>query len=167
MLVVWLAVLPVAKLFLVNYISGAEGAKISYQDTYPSSVGKFISAYSYNSTHYRIMEVSYWSGIEKSDYIEKINVTSAVPDASAYVERAGKLYSTAVPQEIDYPVYSVSEENGSVTVTLGDARDHYVKYWAYFKTVYRFVFDKESGKYVAYAREQEGREKRLEDNWFG
>ena len=103
----------------------------------------------------------------KSDYTEKINVTGAVPDASAYVERAGKLYSTAVPQEIDYPVYSVSEENGSVTVTLSDARDQYVKYWAYFKTVYRFVFDRESGKYVAYASEQEGREEKLEENWFG
>ncbi|AKB51182.1 hypothetical protein MSBRW_1929 [Methanosarcina barkeri str. Wiesmoor] len=88
----------------MNYISGAEGAKISYQDTYPSSVEKFISAYSYNSTHYRIMEVSYWSGVEKSDYIEKINLTGAIPDTFAYVERAGKLYSTAVPQKIDYPV---------------------------------------------------------------
>ncbi|HEY3361060.1 MAG TPA: metal-dependent hydrolase [Methanosarcina sp.] len=166
-IVVWLTILPVAKLFLVNYISGTEGAKISYQDTYPSSFGKFLAAYPYNSTHYKIMEVSYWSGIEKSDYIEKINVTGAVPEASAYVERAGKLYSTAVPQEIDYPVYSVSEENGSVTVTLSDARDQYVKYWAYFKTVYRFFFDTESGKYVAYASEQGRGEKRLEDNWFG
>ena len=166
-LVVWLTVLPVAKLFLVNYISGAEGAKISYQDTYPSSFGKFLAAYPYNSTYYKIMEVSYWSGIEKSGYIEKINVTGDVPDASVYVERAGKLYSTAVPQDIDYPAYSVSEENGQVTVTLNDARDPYVKYWAYFKTVYRFVFDKESGEYVAYASMQRGREERLEENWFG
>ncbi len=165
-LVVWLAVLPVAKLFLVNYISGAEGAKISYQDTYPSSPGKFLSAYPYNSTHYKIMEVSYWSGIERSDYIKKVNVTGTVPDASAYVERAGKLYSTAVPQEIDYPVYNISEENGSVTVTLSDARDQYVKYWAYFKTVYRFVFDRKSGEYVAYASRQREREERLDENWF-
>jgi len=82
------------------------------------------------------MEVSYWSGIERSEYIKKINVTGNVPDAFAYVERAGKLYSTAVPQEIDYPVYNVSEKNGSVTVGLSDARDSYVKYWAYFKTIY-------------------------------
>jgi len=168
-LVVWLvAVLPVAKLLLVNYISGAEDAKISYQDTYPSSFGKFITAYPYNSTHYKIMEVSYWSGVERSDYIEKVNVTGTVPGAFAYIERAGKLYSTAVPQEIDYPVYSVSEENGSVTVTLSDARNTYVKFWAYFKTVYRFVFDRESGEYVAYASDrQEEREERLEENWFG
>ncbi len=166
-LVVWLAVLPVAKLFLVNYISGAEGAKISYQDTYPSSPGKFLAAYPYNSTHYKIMEVSYWSGIEKSDYIKKVNVTGNVPDASAYAERAGKLYSTAVPQDIDYPAYNVSEENGSVTVVLSDARDPYVEFWAYFKTVYRFVFDTESGEYVAYASMQGEKEKRLEENWFG
>jgi len=165
-LLVWLAVLPVVKLFFVNYISGAEGAKISYQDTYPSSVGKFISAYSYNSTHYRIMEVSYWSGIERSNYIEKVNVIGAVPDASVYIERTGKLYSTAVPQEIDYPVYSVSEENGSVTVTLSDARDQYVKYWAYFKAVYRFVFEKESEEYIAYASEPGERGERLDKNWF-
>lgn len=94
-LVAWLVILPVAKLVLVNYISGTEGAKISYQDTYPSYVGKFISAYSYNSTHYRIMEVSCWSGIEERLY-QKINVTGAVPDASAYVERAGKLYSLSL-----------------------------------------------------------------------
>jgi len=167
-LVIWLvAFLPAAKLFLVNYISGAEGAKISYQNTYPSSFGKFITAYPYNATHYKIMEVSYWSGIERSDYIEKINVTGNVSDAAAYAERAGKLYSTAVPQEIDYPVYSVSEGNGSVTVTLSDARNPYVKYWAYFKKVYRFVFDRESGEYVAYASDRQGeREERLEENWF-
>ncbi|HEX3036508.1 MAG TPA: metal-dependent hydrolase [Thermodesulfobacteriota bacterium] len=167
-LVIWLiAVLPVAKLFLVKNISGAEGAKINYQNTYPSSFGKFITAYPYNATHYKIMEVSYWSGIERSDYIEKINVAGTVPDAAAYAERAGKLYSTALPQEIDYPVYSVSEENGSITVKLSDARNPYVKYWAYFKTVYRFVFDRESGEYVAYARDRQGeREERLEENWF-
>jgi len=165
-LLVWLTVLPVAKLFLVNYISDAEGAKISYQDTYPSTLGKFLTAYPYNSTHYKIMEVSYWSGIERSDYIEKINVTGNVPDASTYSERAGKLYSTAIPQEIDYPVYTVSEENGSVTVLLSDARNPYVEYWAYFKMVYRFVFDKENGEYVTYASMEEQNEKKLEENWF-
>ncbi len=165
-LLIWLTVLPVAKLFLVKNISDSEGAKISYQDTYPSSPGKFLAAYPYNSTHYRIMEVSYWSGIEKSDVVEIISVTGHIPDASAYVERVEKLYSTAVPQEIDYPVYTVSEENGSVTVVLSDARDPYVEYWAYFKTVYRFVFDKESGDYVAYASMQEEKEEKLEENWF-
>jgi inner membrane protein len=165
-LLIWLAVLPVAKVFLVKDISDSEGAKISYQNTYPSSPGKFLAAYPYNSTHYKIMEISYFSGVEKSDYIEKINVTGNVPDASAYAERAAKLYSTAVPQDIDYPVYNVSEENGSIIVGLSDARDQYVKYWAYFKTVYRFVFDKESGKYVTYASIQGGDEEKLEENWF-
>jgi inner membrane protein len=166
-LVVWLTVLPVAKFFLVNHISEAEGAQISYQGTYPSSFGKFLAAYPYNDTHYKLMEVSYWSGIEKSDYIEKVNSTGGAPEASAYAERVGKLYSTAVPQEIDYPVYSVSEDNGSVTVVLSDARNSYVERWAYFRTVYRFVFDPETGEYEAYASEQEGRERKLKENYFG
>ncbi|AKB22384.1 hypothetical protein MSWH1_2113 [Methanosarcina sp. WH1] len=39
--------------------------------------------------------------------------------------------------------------------------------WAYFKTVYRFVFDTESGDYVAYASMHEEKEEKLGDNWFG
>jgi inner membrane protein len=166
-LLIWLTVLPVAKFSLVKNISSLEGAKISYEDTYPSSPGSFLAAYPYNSTHYKIMEISYGSGIKKSDYVEKINISTSIPDASSYAEKAGKLYSTALPQDIDYPVYTVSEENGSVTVLLSDARTPYVKYWAYFKTVYRFVFDTESGKYVAYASIQGEKEKKLGENWFG
>ncbi|WP_269851306.1 hypothetical protein [Methanosarcina horonobensis] len=165
-LLVWLTVLPVAKFFLVNQISEAEGTKISYQGTYPVSPVRFLAAYQYNDTHYKIMEISYLSGIKRSDFIEKVNSTGGVPDASAYAEGAGELYSTALPQEIDYPVYWVSEDNGSVTVLLSDARNSYVERWAYFRTVYRFVFDKESGEYEAYASEQEGREKRLDENYF-
>lgn len=165
-LLVWLTVLPIAKFFLVNNISEAEGTKISYQGTYPISSGRFLTAYPYDDANYKIMEISYLSGIERSDYIEKINVTGNTPNASAYAERAGELYSTALPQEIDYPVYSVSEDNGSVTVLLSDARNLYVERWAYFRTVYRFVFDKESGEYEAYASEQEERERRLEGNYF-
>ncbi|WP_410507204.1 metal-dependent hydrolase [Methanosarcina hadiensis] len=168
-LLVWITVLPVAKFFLVNQVSEAEETKISYQGTYPVSPGRFLTAYECNDTHFKIMEISYLSGIERSDFIEKVNSTGGVPNAAAYAERVGEeLYSTAVPQEIDYPVYSVSENggNGSVTVLLSDARNSYVESWAYFRTVYRFVFDKESGEYEAYASEQEGRERRLEGNYF-
>ena len=166
-LIIWLTFTPIAKFFLIDHISEAEGTSISYQDTYPSSFGKFLTAYPYNSTHYKILDLGYWSGIERSEYIKKINVSSNVSNASVYVERAGKLYSTAVPKEIDYPVYNVSEENSSVTVVLSDARDPYVKSWAYFKTAYRFVFDTKSGDYVAYASIQGRKEKRLGKNWFG
>lgn len=167
-LVVWVAFLPVAKFFLVNQVSEAEGTKISYQGTYPISPGRFLTAYEYNDTHFKIMEISYLSGIERSDFIEKVNSTGGVPYASAYAERTGELYSTALPQEIDYPVYSVSEneDNGTVTVLLSDARNSYVERWAYFRTVYRFVFEEKSGEYEAYASEQEGRERELEENYF-
>lgn len=166
-LIVWLAVTPIAKFLLLNNISETEGTSISYQDTYPSSFGEFLTAYQYNSTHYKILDISYWSGIEKSEYIKKVNITGNVSGASDYVERAGKLYSTAVPEEIDYPAYDVSEDNSSVTVILSDARDPYVKSWAYFKTAYRFVFDTRSENYVAYANMQRGKEKRLGKNYFG
>jgi inner membrane protein len=166
-LLVWLTVLPVAKIFLIEDISNAEGAKISYQNTYPFFPGKFLAAYPYNSTHYKIMEISYWSGIARSEFIEKINVTGNVPDASAYAERAGELYITTVPQDIDYPAYNVSEENDLVTVVLSDARNPYVKYWAYFKTIYRFVFNTKSGDYVAYVSMHGGKEEKLEKDWFG
>jgi inner membrane protein len=165
-LVIWLAVLPVAKLLLVNYISDTEGAKISYQDTYPSSFGKFLAAYPYNSTYYKILEVSYWKGIEKSEYVKKISAIDNISNPSAYAERAGNLYSTALPQEIDYPVYNISRNNSFVTVNLTDARDPYVRYWAYFDTDYRFIFDTESGNYTAYASVRGQGEEKLPENYF-
>ncbi|HET8686624.1 MAG TPA: metal-dependent hydrolase, partial [Methanosarcina sp.] len=149
-LLLWTAVFPVAKIFLIKNVSGAEGTEISYKNTYPISIGKFLAAYPYSDTHYKLLEVSYWSGIEKSFYVEKVSVADEVPDAPAYAERAGKLYSASVPQTIDYPVYSVSEENGLVTVILSDARNPYVDKWPYFDTVFRFVFDRESGEYEVY-----------------
>jgi inner membrane protein len=77
------------------------------------------------------------------------------------------LYQKGVPQEIDYPVYSVSKENDSVTVTLSDARNPYIEGWAYFKSFYRFVFDTKNGEYQVYASIQDGEEEQLGRNWFG
>lgn len=165
-LLLWTAVFPVAKIFLINYISDTEGARVSYKNTYPISIGKFLAVYPYTDTHYKLLEVSYWSGIKKSFYVEKISVTGDVPDAQAYAERAGKLYSASVPQAIDYPVYSVSEDNGLVTVILSDARNPYVDKWPYFDTVYRFVFDRESGEYEVYESHYGRPEKKLDGNYF-
>jgi inner membrane protein len=169
-LIIWLAILPVAKLFLVNYISELEGSEISYQDTYPSTPGDFITAYPYNSTHYKIMEVNYWSGIKRSDFVEKINtsnVTGNVSDAILYAEKAGTLYSTALPQDVDFPAFSVSDNNSSIIVNLTDSRDLYVKNWAYFDTTYRFVFDIEGGNYTTYASVRGMKEEELPKNYFG
>lgn len=165
-LIVWITIFPVAKILLVNSISREEGTTISYNETYPVSIGKFLAAYSYDDTRYKLLEVSYWSGVEKSFYVNKVTVDGNVPDASAYAERVGKLYSNSVPQAIDYPVYSVSEKDGSVTVILSDARNPYVKNWPYFDTVYRFVFDRESGEYEVYESHYGRAEKKLERNYF-
>jgi inner membrane protein len=165
-LLVWIIALPVAKTFLIGHVSDSEGARISYKNTYPISPGKFLAAYSYNETHYKLLEVSYWAGIEKGFYVEKVSVTGNIPDAPVYAEKAGKLYSNSVPQAIDYPVYSVSEENGLVTVVLSDARNPYVEKWPYFDTVYRFIFDRKSGEYEVYESHYGRAEKKLDKNYF-
>lgn len=165
-LLLWTAVFPIAKIFLIRHVSHAEGTGISYKNTYPISIGKFLVAYPYRDTHYKLLEVSYWSGIKKSFYVEKMSVTGDVPDAEAYAERAGKFYSASVPQAIDYPVYSVSEKSGLVTVILSDARNPYVDKWPYFDTVYRFVFDRKTGEYEAYESHYGRPEKKLNKNYF-
>ncbi len=165
-LLIWITILPVTKTVLLDHISDTEGARISYKNTYPVSPGKFFAAYPYNDTHYKLLELSYWSGIEKSFYVEKVSVTGNIPDASVYAGKAGKLYSNSVPQTIDYPVYAVSEENGLVTVILSDARNPYVDKWPYFDTVYRFVFDRKSGEYEVYESHYGRAEKKLDKNYF-
>jgi inner membrane protein len=112
------------------------------------------------------MKFSYLSGIEKCEYIEKVSINGNIPDAPTYIERASNLYSSAVPQEIDYPVYEVSKDGGFVTVTLSDARNPYVENWAYFKSVYRFIFNEENGEYQVYASVQGGSEEKLGENWY-
>jgi len=165
-LLVWVMLFPAAKVFLIDHISRAEGTEVSYRDTYPISPTRFLAAYSYDDAQYKLMEVSYVSGTENSFYVEKVSVKGDVSDASAYVERTAKLYDTSPTQEIDYPVYTVSEENGKVTVLLSDARSPYVKEWPYFGVVYRFVFDRESGEYEAYLSKYGRKEVKLDRNRF-
>jgi inner membrane protein len=167
MLLFWLTFMPVSKAFLVNRISDVEKVEICYQDTYPASTIEFLTAYSFNSTDYKVLELNYLSGIEKSEYVKKISVDGDVPDASTYIEKTAILYQKGVPQEIDYPVYSVSKENDSVTVTLSDARNPYIEGWAYFKSFYRFIFDTKNGEYQVYASIQDAEEEQLGRNWFG
>lgn len=165
-LLIWTTIFPVAKIFLIDHISRDEGTEISYNDTYPISIGKFLAVYPASDTRYKLLEVSYWSGIEKSFYVDKMTITGNVPDASDYAGRAGELYSNSVPQAIDYPVYSVSEKDECVTVIMSDARNPYVKNWPYFDTVYRFVFDRKSGEYEAYESHYGRAEKKLDKNYF-
>lgn len=165
-LLLWITVFPLAKIFLINHISDTEGTKISYKNTYPISPGKFLAAYSYNDAQYKLLKVRYLAGVEESFYVEKVSVSGNVPDAIIYAERAGKLYNASVPQAIDYPVYSVSEKDETVTVILSDARNPYVDKWPYFDTVYRFVFDRETGEYEVYESHYGRAEKKLDKNYF-
>lgn len=167
-LLFWLAVMPISKAFLISRISLAEKAEISYQNSYPESINKFLTAYSYNSTYYKVLEISYLSGIEKSLYVKKVSVEGNISNSAAYVKRVEKLYRAGVPQEIDYPIYSISETKDSIVVILSDVRNPCIQELAYFKSVYRFVFNKNNKKeYEVYVSRHGLKEKRLGRNWFG
>ena len=163
-LVLWCVLTPVSKSLLINHISEMEGTDISYQNSYPKSFGTFVSAYSYNQTHYKIMESGYVSGMKKTMFIPKITGDENKNDF--YVQRAKELYATSLPGEIDYPVYNVSSNENFITVSLSDARNPYTLYWAYFKTDYIFVFDRHSDDYSPYIRRQMDKEEPLAKNWF-
>jgi inner membrane protein len=165
-LLIWMVITPISKALLVKQISMDEATEISYQNTYPESLDDFITAYSFNSTHFKVLEISYLTGIKKSEYVDRISVKGNIPDASIYIERARRLYQNVVIQEIDYPVYSVSEKNGYVTVTLSDARNLYFKDWAYFKSFYKFIFDTQDENYKVNASVQGDPEEELNRNWF-
>jgi len=165
-LVLWCILTPLSKSLLVEHISETEGNVISYQNSYPISTGKFVSAYSYNQTHYKIMEFTYLSGIKRYMFIPKIS-TGQDEDFQHYRESSEKLYRSSLPREIDYPVYNVSGNAKFITVSLTDARTPYTPYWAYFKSNYVFIFNRDNDDYTAYVKRQTEEEMRLPNNYFG
>ncbi|MCG8513960.1 MAG: metal-dependent hydrolase, partial [Halanaerobiales bacterium] len=106
-LILWCVITPVSKGFLVNHVSDIEGYDISYQNSYPNFFGTFLSAYPYNQTHYKVLEMNYWTGIEKSMFVPFISGDDN-SDSLEYVQLATELYNSAPFQEIDYIVYNVS-----------------------------------------------------------
>ncbi|MEZ5333839.1 MAG: metal-dependent hydrolase [Methanolobus sp.] len=144
----WCLLNPFAKVFLISDVETSEDTDISYQNSYPVSPGKFLSAYRYDDGNYKILLSSYWSGVEKSDLIRIYPENSA--ESMPYIKRTGELYASSLPKEIDYPVYNVSSSGANVTVTISDARNPYARFWAYFKTEYIFVFETDSETYHAY-----------------
>lgn len=120
--VVWCALAPFSKLMLVDHVSAAEGHEISYQDATPLSFGKFLGAYSFNETHYKIFKMSYWNSIEKYDFVPKKSYDNLIIGDSIYLSRAATLYNSSLPREIDSPVYNITENSTTAIVTISDAR---------------------------------------------
>ncbi|MBP1908640.1 metal-dependent hydrolase [Methanolobus bombayensis] len=148
--VLWCAFNPLAKAVLISDIERTEGYDISYQNSYPISLGTFLSAYEFNDTAYKILTLSYLSGIEEEGFVKKCTCDQ---DSSApYIQRALSLYNSSLPGEVDYPVYNVSTYDSNVTVVLSDARNPFAEYWAYFKTEYVFVFDVDGENYQVYVK---------------
>jgi inner membrane protein len=150
---IWCALAPFTKLMLVQHISDTEDSDISYQNMAPMSFGKFLGAYSFNETHYKIFETSYWKGIHRSDLIPVNSYDNITADDYGYISRAAALYDSSFPKEIDYPVYNITGNSTDAIVTVSDARSVYVKYWAYFNVEYTFIFDKENSGYVVFIKD--------------
>lgn len=151
---IWCLFNPLAKILLISHLEELEGHEIDYQGSYPISPGKFLSAYSYNDTHYRIFTSSYWSGMEKVTFVPKYPEDQS--EFMEYFSRAEVLYKSSLPGEIDYLVYNVSASQDNVTVTLSDARNPFAQYWAYFKTEYVFIFEVDSENYQVYLKRNAG-----------
>lgn len=164
--IIWCALAPFTKLMLVKYVSATENCDISYQNMAPVSFGKFLGAYSFNETHYKIFETTYWNGIYRSDLIPKGSHATLNAMNSRYISKAAALYNSSLPQEIDYPVYNITENSTTITVVISDARSVYVKYWEYFKVEYIFVFDKENSTFTAFTKDQRSRERSVLLNRF-
>jgi inner membrane protein len=164
--VILCALAPFTKLLLVDHISDAENNVISYQNAAPISFGKFLGAYDFNEKHYKIFESSYWNGIYRSDLIPKYSYENLTAENSGYISKASALYNSSLPREIDYPVYNITENSTTAIVTISDARSFYVKYWAYFKVEYIFIFEKENSTYVAFMKDQRNNKHPVSFNRF-
>jgi inner membrane protein len=167
-LVLWCAITPVSKFILVDNISRTEGYDISYQNTYPKSFGVFLTAYPYNQTHYKLIEASYWSGIERSMFVPALVVAENAEnnDLATYVQHANDIYRSGPFQEIDYPVYIISDNDNVVTVMMTDARNPFALYWTYFRTEYIFEFNRDTQGFRAYSRRFTAQKTLVNDNWF-
>ena len=164
--VLWCALTPLTKLMLVEHVSATEDHDVSYQNMAPVSFGKFLGAYSFNETHYKIFETTYWNGVYRSDLVPKRSYANITVMNSRYISKAAALYNSSLPQEIDYPVYNITENSTTATVVISDARSVYVKYWAYFKVESIFVFDKENSTYTAFTRDQRNSKRSVSLNRF-
>ncbi len=163
---IWCTLAPFTKLVLAEHVSFTEDYDISYQNMAPVSFGNFLGAYSFNETHYKIYEASYWKGIHRSDLIPVNSYDNLTVQNNGYISRAAVLYDSSFPQEIDYPVYNITENSTNAIVTVSDARSAYVKYWAYFNVEYTFIFDKENSSYVVFIKDHRNIQRSVPLNRF-
>ncbi|KXS42286.1 MAG: hypothetical protein AWU59_1700 [Methanolobus sp. T82-4] len=164
-LILWCVITPASKALLVDRVSEIEGYDISYQNSYPTYFGSFLSAYPYNETHYKVMEINYWNGVERSMFTPIIS-EDGEDENLEYMVLATRLYDSAPFQEIDYTVYSITNNEETVTVTLRDARNPFAIFWTYFRTEYIFEFDRDTKDYTAYVERETVYRQEAPDNWF-
>ncbi len=166
-----LVVTPVAKLVLVATMVDEPGG-ISYNtyvNTHPYYFGTYVGAYEHNDTHFHAFQISWWSGMVESKYVQKVTSEDNITNGPHYINRARELYNGKVPEEIVYLTYSLTEDSTHMNVTIADARNSVTDFRAmfFFGPIYTFSFDKQTDGFSAYIDQpyMSGVE-RADNNWF-
>ena len=166
-----LVVAPIAKLVLVATTVDEPGgiSYNTYKNAHPYYFGTYVGAYEHNDTHFHAFKISWWSGMVKSMYVQKVTSENNITNGSYYINRASELYGAKVPEEIVYFTYSLSENSTHVNVTISDARNSVINFRAmfFFGPIYTFSFDKQTDVFSAYIDQPYGGGvERADNNWF-
>jgi len=166
-----LAVTPAAKLILVATMVDEPGgiSYKTYKNAHPYFFGTYVGAYEHNDTHFYAFKISWWSGMVKSKYVQKVTSEDDISNGSYYIDRARELYDGKVPEEIVYFTYSLTGNSTHVNVTISDARNSVVNFRAmfFFGPIYTFSFDKQTDVFSGYIDQPyKGGVDKADNNWF-
>jgi len=164
-----------AKGILVNELEQRYDAEISYSDSYPILPYVYVSAYSLNSTHYRVIRSSVLTGRSESVLVPKYRLHNfSEEEVAPYVGRVMELYLNSLPGEIDHPVirfreiadWSSTPGLDNVTIDLFDARIVISNITAYYHVQYRFEFLGSVDEFRVSIKEDGSDWIRLPNRWF-
>ncbi len=164
-----------AKGILIDALEEQYDAEISYTDSYPIVPYVYVSAYSLNTTHYRVIKSSVLTGRSESMIVQKYRLFNfSEEEVAPYVGRVMELYSNSLPGEIDYPVIrfrEISEWSSTpgldnVTIDLFDARIVISNITAYYHVQYRFEFQGSVDEFRVFIKEDSSNWVRAPNRWF-
>ncbi len=150
-LTLWLLIACVLKAAMIYHVEREEGVDIQFLNTGgQAGIGRAFTAYDHNETHFRVLEISYWGGVEKGKYVAKYNHTLSQDNFTLenssrdhYVNRTLHLYGNSLVRELEFIVVTIEENDTILEITLSDAREEVIGGGqAWFSARYRFVFDK-------------------------
>jgi inner membrane protein len=164
-----------AKRVLVNALENEYEAEISFADSYPIVPYVYVSAFSVNSTHYKVIMTSLLTGKSESILVQKYRLNHfSEEEVAPYAARAMELYTNSLPGEIDYPVIRFREikdwagtpQLDNVTIDLFDARIVISNITAYYNVQYRFEFRGSTDEFRVFIKEDNLEWSRAPNRWF-